>query len=273
LVNGEPASRISALDRGLQYGDGLFETISVASGKPCLWKRHIERLERGCERLGIPFPDRDLLLDEATREIASRDSAVLKITLTRGEGNRGYRPPETPQPNRIINCSLKPEYPRDAESSGVRLRLCSTRLCANQKLAGIKHLNRLEQILARMEWDDAEIVEGLMLDGDDRVIEGTMSNLFLWNNRKLQTPDLTNSGVAGVVRELVMDVASDLSIQVEVKEIRTTDLWHAEGIFITNSLIGIWPVKEIEGRPIPTDTLDAALIERVRQYAFSPDGQ
>lgn len=271
LINGKTDSQLSVMDRGLQYGDGVFETIAVTEGRCCLWGFHIERLIEGCQRLGMPAPDASLLLDEAQRAIASADTGVLKIIITRGSGGRGYRPPDDVSLNRILICSPVPCFPDDAQQQGVAIQTCSTRLGRNASLAGIKHLNRLEQVLASMEWSDPLISEGLMLDESDRVIEGTKSNLFIVKEGVLRTPDLTQCGVSGVMRALVIDIAKSMDISVVVSDITMHDLRMADGLFLTNSLIGIWPVRELDGQVVDIKAVDKQLIEAVMEQGFHHD--
>jgi 4-amino-4-deoxychorismate lyase len=272
LINGEPATQLSVLDRGFQYGDGLFETIAVSDGRPCLWDRHLNRLQLGCQRLAIPFPDPDLLLDEALQACAGEARSVLKIMLTRGEGGRGYRPAAHPEPNRIVYCTPWPEHPPKASEEGIVARICETRLGQDETLAGIKHLNRLPQIMARKEWDDPAITEGLMLDRDGYVIEGTISNLFLVRDGELITPDLSRCGVAGVMRELVLDSAARLGIPSRIRQIHVDELQQAEALFLTNSLIGIWPIRQLGEQNYRIDALDVRLRQEVQQLGFAPQG-
>jgi 4-amino-4-deoxychorismate lyase len=268
LINGESGDTISAFDRGLQYGDGLFETLAVTAGRPCLWQRHWNRLQHGCERLGIPAPDPHRLYQEALREIGEQDRAVLKIILTRGAGGRGYAPPLDPQPLRIVTCSPWPDYPEKAANEGIVARICAARIPRDPTLAGIKHLNRLPQVMARREWDDPAVAEGLMLDSEDRVIEGTMTNLFLFKGAEIWTPDLSRSGVAGIVRGLLLERLRERGTVVRVTDIDQAELWQADGLFLSNSLIGIWPVRELAGHRFRVDLLDPSLVQEIRERAF-----
>lgn len=268
LINGLSGFSIPALDRGLQYGDGLFETIAVAAGEPCLWHRHRQRLERGCRRLKIEIPDGDILLEEVYREIDRRPRGVIKIVLTRGSGGRGYLPPQIQTPTRLVYFSEWPEYPAGLTRSGVRVRLCETRLGQNAALAGLKSLNRLEQILARTEWVDRDISEGLMRDTEGYLVEGTMSNLFVVSEAQLRTPDLGVCGVAGVMREVVMDQAERLGIPLSIEKLTLRDLASANGLFLSNSLIGIWPVREFDGEKYDPETVPSALVDAVMDHGF-----
>jgi 4-amino-4-deoxychorismate lyase len=250
LVNGKPGREIAVFDRGLQYGDGLFETLKVVQGRALFWDRHMARLERGCRRLGLSTLTRDALWQEAEPLVQNLDQGVLKLIITRGESERGYAAPKQAQATRIWQAKAAPAYPSAYAREGVQVRLCKTRLGHNPQLAGIKHLNRLEQVLARAEWDDPEIAEGLMQDGQDNVIEGVMSNLFVVNEGHLLTPDLSQCGVAGVVREWVLEKASQLGIHCRTCPISLATLETAEELFLTNSLVGIWPVRQLTTRTL-----------------------
>ncbi len=257
MINGEITERLPATDRGLHYGDGLFETIAVINGRPRLWSAHMERLQRGCEVLGLPEPDTQQLHAEALSLCGSEAREVLKLVYTRGSGGRGYRPPQEPSPQRIWFRYPWPDY--SALSQGIQLRVCSTPLACNPALAGIKHLNRLEQVLARAEWDDPAIYEGLMCDLDGRVKEGTMSNLFWVADGGLYTPDLSRCGVTGVMRSQVMAVARDLGIKFLTAEIHPEELAQMDEIFITNTLIGLCPVVRFAGREFSPGQLTQGL--------------
>jgi len=255
------------LDRGFQYGDGLFETLQIVDGAVQHWQRHMRRLTRGCERLGIAMPDVATLSSESEQLSAGVSLGTLKITVTRGVGGRGYSVKGNLEATRVLMVFPAEEYPANTFPQshwrqGVTVRLCDMRLGHNVTLAGIKHLNRLEQVLARAEWDDPGIAEGLMLDNNNNVIEGTMSNVFciktvLSHHKKatnnattevegetvLLTPDLSRCGVAGITRERILEAAQQLDIPVRETDLALTDLQQASEIFLSNSLIGIWPVR------------------------------
>ncbi len=268
LINGEPGTSISAFDRGLQYGDGLFETIAVTDAHPCLWERHYQRLQMGGRRLGISIPPAVDLFQEIKQETGSNRRGVIKITVTRGTGARGYWPdPEAPV-TRLVHFSPWPDYPIDANSAGISVRICSTHLGSNHALAGIKHLNRLEQVMARSEWSNAEIAEGLMLNVAGQVIEGTMSNIFMSKDGSMHTPDLSECGVEGVMRCLVLDVAAESGTTVNIRPIALSELMEADALFLTNSLIGIWPVRDIDDTIFNLEMMDQELISEVRSRAY-----
>ena len=243
LINGEPGDSIPIGDRGLHYGDGLFETIAVQNGACEFWDRHMQRLLNGCDRLNIPRPSVAQLASEAAALQRDRPRAgVLKILITRGGGGRGYRPSTPAQPTRVLLTNEWPDYPAAHATQGVKLRLCDQQLSRNARLAGLKHLNRLEQVLASAEWDGSEFAEGLMLDARRQVIEGTFTNLFLVRDESLWTPNLDHCGVAGIMRSVVLDLARELGIPCVEQNISETALYESQEMFLTNSLIGIWPV-------------------------------
>ncbi len=273
LVNGATRSTLSILDRGLNYGDGLFETIAVVDGQPCLWARHMARLRRGCEALALPAPDTGRLLDESMTLIAGRERCVLKIILTRGEGGRGYAPPETAEPRRVLYTADWPPYTAEQRRRGVRLRVCTTRLGGQPALAGLKHLNRLEQVLARSEWRDPSILDGIMLDGAGDLVECTASNLFLLGEAGLETPPLTDCGVAGVMRELVLEIAAGMGLEVRERRVPLAGLARCRALFITNSLAGVLPVRRVDDEQFDLGLFErelGPLVHRVLEQAFEP---
>jgi len=245
LINGQPETNIAVTDRGLQYGDGLFETLAFRNGQLELLQAHLARLIKGCERLKLKFTEVEKLKAELSLvcQQTSEDS-VIKIILTRGSGGRGYKAPIDNEALRIVSCHPMPDYP-DANHTGIKVRLCDQRLGLNPSLAGIKHLNRLEQVLARSEWDDASISEGLMLDSNDKLIEGTMSNVFLVKNNKLLTPTIKHSGISGIMRAEIIKLAVELGIECDETDLGVADLLQAEEVFVSNSVINIWPVTEL----------------------------
>jgi len=246
LINGIATDQLPASDRGLQYGDGLFETIAVIDGQPQLWAAHMARLNRGCEALQLPLPDSALLLKEAQQLCDESTPAVLKVIITRGSGGRGYRFPEPVNATRILSIHPWPDFPCSHYQQGITMTVCDARLGSNPALAGIKHLNRLEQVLARNEWQDSDIHEGVMFDVDGNVVEGTMSNLFMVEGDTLITPSLSKCGINGVMRETVLALAAQLGITTRVEAIPLARLKAASGCFVTNSIIGLWPVRTLD---------------------------
>ncbi|HAI97836.1 MAG: aminodeoxychorismate lyase [Cycloclasticus sp.] len=245
LINGEIGHSINSSDRGFQYGDGLFETILVEANAVCYLTEHLQRLKRGCRVLGFPPIDDQLIEREINQIVANNQNGVIKILLSRGIGERGFQPPKDPEITRVVSFA-----PTDAGVSKslrcVDLFLCHTRLSRQPLLAGIKHLNQLERILARQELANFESAEGLMLDVDDNVIEGTMSNLFIAVNDVLMTPLLDNAGVEGVIRQRLIEQAAKEGIECREVELTLEELQSADEIFMTNSLMPVRSVKQFK---------------------------
>jgi 4-amino-4-deoxychorismate lyase len=266
LVNGREQDCIALDDRGLQFGDGLFETLCVRAGQARYWERHMARLRAGCARLGLPPPDVQHLHFEVGRLIRQQPHGVAKILLTRGGGGRGYSPPVDVEINRIVRYLPCPVFPTE----GLRLARCATTLGRNPLLAGIKHLNRLEQVLASRELAAQGADEGLLADSEGQVIEGTRSNLFLVRQGELLTPDLGQCGVAGVLRAVVLDTCATAGIPCQVRGLSWDDLDTADEVFMTNSLMGIQPVIEWAGKRLPVGDLTRQLQQLVSQ---APEGE
>lgn len=254
-VNGEPASSLPLADRGLQYGDGLFETLAVVDGRVRRLELHLDRLREGCARLCLPMPDDALLREEMRQAAEGVSRAVLKLMLTRGSGGRGYRPPEPATATRLLFRHLWPDYPESWSTYGIELRICTTRLAVGSPLAGLKHLNRLEQVMARSEWSEGA-QEGLMLDAEGRPVAGTMTNLFASPADGLMvTPDLSRSGVAGVTRRHVLARAQAEGLRLEIRDLSLEQLLDCREIFVCNSIAGVWPVVRIAERRYPVGPL------------------
>ena len=243
LINGQQAERISIRDRGFQYGDGCFETIRVLSNKPILWSAHLKRLKYACKTLQLSV-DFELLQSEITQLLQGNKTAdvILKIIVTRGEGGRGYTPPEHANCTRIIQLI---DYVAADTRTGARVVVCQHRLSSNSLLGGIKHLNRLDQVIASAQIP-ADFDEGLCLDEQGSVIEGCRSNLLLAIDNQLVTPDLGKSGVEGIMLNYLIDKFQVLDTRVLRKTISLRELKTASEIFLCNSVFGIWPVAEIE---------------------------
>lgn len=272
LINGIAAEYTSVDDRGLHYGDGLFETIACTGARPLFIEQHLNRMESGARVLDIPFPDRQLIQDDI--DCLLMDSinthSVIKLILTRGRGERGYRYQTGQIPTRICMHSAVPGYVADWQRQGIAVRFCETMASVNPDLAGIKSLNRLENVLASSELDSA-YQEGLMSDIDGNVIEGTMSNVFAVLDDELITPDLSRCGIKGVMREQIIDIAQHNSIRVETGNITRDELKNSQEIFVCNSVIGLCVVKQLEQQTFHTFTmskfLNTALINRIEANA------
>lgn len=243
LVNGESGNLIGMRDRGLLYGDGVFRTLTVRGGRPQHWPLHYRKLQHDCAALGIACPDFALLTSEMARLLPEHPDAVYKIIVTRGMAARGYAPAPDAVPTRIWDVAPLPVYPADWAERGVNLHLCDLWLSEQPRLAGIKHLNRLENVLAAAEFAGSDAAEGLLLDAQRRVIEGTRSNVFAVSAGKLITPDLSRCGVAGVQRERVL--ALDIGLPIEVRDVSLDELLAADEVFLTNSVFGVWSVARL----------------------------
>lgn len=242
LVNGEETDSIPVTDRGLQFGDGVFETIRIHQGKAVWWQQHIDRLLDGCRRLHFSgLPDVMTLQKEVNELLAGCKTGAIKIIITRGNSNGGYAAAEDSIPNRVMVFTPGLRHQSMAEQ-GIVLGVCEQPISGSQSLSGVKHLNRLEQVLARLECQKNNWDEGLMLDDRHRVIEGCMSNLFIWQKDRLFTPLLKHTGIKGICRERIILLAEENGLKVEQCELDLGDLQHSDGLFVSNSLIGIWPV-------------------------------
>ena len=250
LINGDFNQAISPLDRGFAYGDGVFRTMVMRSGLPVNWPLHYQKLVADCAAIGIVCPSAELLMSDflqlfSIEDIDSEKQEVAKIMITRGEGERGYKPPAVTTPTRVIIRSAMPQYVKESYTGGVQLHVCNTRLSSQVKLAGVKHLNRLENILARMEWRDEDIFDGVLLDQQGGVIECTMSNIFARFDKVLVTPDLSECGVAGITRQRICDVSSALNLTAEVAPLSLSRMLQADELIICNSLYGAFQVSKI----------------------------
>jgi len=243
LVDGEISDRISAADRGLQYGDGLFETMAVIGGQPRFWQGHMDRLSTGCEKLGIPLTPQAVLLREVKTVAAGQQKCVVKIILTRGTSGRGYLPRTPDNANRIVSSYSWPQDSGYLVETGIRARICDLRLGIQPALAGLKHLNRLEQVMARSEWDGRSIHEGVLLDCEDHVVSAISSNIFLVHLGRLLTPRLDRCGVRGVMRAAIL---KEFRERCEQRRIKLDMLPEAQEVFVCNSVRGVFPVTRID---------------------------
>ncbi len=245
LVDGEISTFVAASNRGLNYADGLFETLCVHHGIPRRWQAHMDRLGAGCERLGIDMPAQAILLREVQTVSAGLADAVVKIVLSRGGSARGYKAPPDAGCVRIVSAHI---FPRDIDAiaaRGVRARICELRLAIQPALGGIKHLNRLEQVLASSEPSAEGVSEGILLDREDHVISAISANIFLVLDGRFLTPRLDRCGVRGVIRSQLL---AAFSTRCEQRRIQVDLLQEADEVFICNSVRGIVPVTAIDGQ-------------------------
>jgi len=252
ILNGKPladSSGVSVLDRGLHYGDGLFETLACRRGRARFLSLHLERLAYGCQRLQINLGDVATVRGEIEAAVAGTDAALLKLIVTRGESRaRGYGFSGGESATRLLF-----RYPWLGATSSVesaRVRIANLRIGENPALAGMKHLNRLEQVLARAEVPATEADELLLFSTSGRLACGTASNVFLVEGGRLKTPRLDLCGVSGVMRRVVLREATRAGIAAEEVVVSATELANASEVFVTNARIGIWPVCRIGDRSL-----------------------
>lgn len=263
LVDGQRQQLVSLADRGLHFGDGLFETIAIVNGQLVFWDEHMQRLLRGCEHLLLPLPDLPQMFAEATSLASSQARAVLKIIYTAGDNERGYSRPEPLVPRRILIRQAAPAHPASYWRDGVAIGYCAQRLGDAGALTGLKHLNRLEQVLARRELDGRRLVEGLMLDQSGHVIEGVASNLFAVFGDLVVTPPIATAGVRGIMRDHVLGLADSIGYRAEEQPLTPLMLDEADELFLTNSLIGLWPVARLEGCCYQPGAVSQALLQQL----------
>ncbi len=260
-VDGSPADSVPLSDRGLHYGDGIFETLRVVDGEIPLLSHHWHRLTLSCQKLGLPF-DEPVLRQQLIKFIEHRGSGTAKIMITRGSGGRGYNPAGA-KGRSILGWFPEVSLPDDRSRHGLSVTFCDTVLGHSPVLAGMKHLNRLEQVLARAELHNTQYCEGVMRDIDGWVIEGTMSNLFLVESGRIVTPDLSLCGVDGVLRQWLIKNSS-VADTVTIEKITRSRLLTADEVFVGNSVMGVVPVIHCED----VQWLPGPVSRRVQQEVF-----
>ncbi|MBE9560642.1 MAG: aminodeoxychorismate lyase [Proteobacteria bacterium] len=250
LINGIVADYININDRSIHYGDGLFETILCNHNNLYYWQQHFQRLQTSAKQLKIACPPEKVFLDDITKLLTDNDSrsaCAIKIIVSRGTGERGYKFSKNTSANRLVMLSSL-----DAGHSSVLSRkllqgelfICRQQVSINENLAGLKHLNRLENVMARNEWD-AGYIDGLMLNANQHVIEGSMSNLFAIRGSQLFTPDLKLSGVNGIMREMIIGLAAKNDIKTTVTNLTIDEISTMDELFISNSLLGMKAVTKL----------------------------
>ncbi|BBP01116.1 aminodeoxychorismate lyase [Sulfuriferula nivalis] len=247
LVNGDVCTQVAANDRGLSYGDGVFRTMLMQAGKVKNWSLHYAKLVDDCSKLALTCPDNDLFKKDISN-LSSNENGVIKLMVTRGIGMRGYAVQSGMPVTRISMWSAMPQFEDKILHEGIRARWCQLRLSRQPVLAGVKHLNRLENVLARSEWQDADILEGLLMDESGNVICGTMSNVFVIKGRYLYTPDLSGCGIAGVTRARVLAGAESIGLMTKITVLSVADVLAADEVIVTNSVIGIWQIRSLAER-------------------------
>jgi len=256
-----PNGSVDSSDRGLAYGDGLFETMAIRHGDIQRFHFHWDRLRAGCEQLLIPVPDQAELQGRMTPIVRTIEYGSLKLILTRGSGLRGYAPPDTPVPMLILTAA--DNIPKPAES--ISLATLQQRLAENATFAGIKHLCRLEQVMGQMELKKLSADEGLMLNTGGQIIGGTSRNLFAVCEKTVITPELSRSGISGVMRRSVLEACAELGIPFEERAILPAELPIADELFMTNALVGIQSVNRLDGRRMTTGPITRQLCDSLGQ--------
>lgn len=256
LVNGIEQNQIHIENRGLAYGDGLFTTAKIINGKIQYLSSHVQRLVLGCEKLVLFAPNKVELTEQLIQVAKPYKLAVLKVIITASNGGRGYARSIDPKSDIII---MVHDYPKHYEAlaiKGITLGNSKQQIGINPMLSGLKHLNRLEQVLLRQELVNTKEDDLVVTNINDEVIEATSANLFFWLNDKLCTPDVTNSGVNGLMRQTILQQYPDTLI----KKVTLAELANSPAMFICNSVMGIMPVKNYNGQHLsimlPQDVRD-----------------
>ncbi|ASK77663.1 aminodeoxychorismate lyase [Paraphotobacterium marinum] len=239
---------ISINNRGLNFGDGFFTTILVQNNKVCDWSFHCDRIQTASKTLFFPtikLPDLKSAIDSKLNERKSDSKRVVKIIFTRGNSNQGYSFDKAIEPVIFFNEYPWPEKYIKWQRYGVALQVSRFKLGINPSTSGIKHLNRIEQVLIKKEIDDNHWDDALVLDLNNKVIETSSANIFWFKKNKIYTPSIKNSGVNGIMRKKIINYFSKNKINVFEGYYELNDIFTAEEIFISNSLFGIVSVKKI----------------------------
>jgi branched-chain amino acid aminotransferase len=263
----EEKALVSVFDRSFLYGDGLFETLRIYGGQPFRWRQHLERLQRGAAFLKIQLPLSVEELYEKVRELIQVNQmaeSVLRITLSRGVGQRGYLPKGADRPNFVL--SLHPALQIDpASPPRWRLITSSFRVAANDPLAHHKTCNKLHQVMARAEAESLDADEALLLNTDGEVAEASSSNLFWIEGRAIHTPPVVSGILPGVTREAVVEVCQSLGLDCRESRIRTEPLRDAEALFLSMTTLGVVECILLDGVPLKQSSLTGQIREAYRE--------
>ena len=276
LINGIAADFLSIDDRSIHYGDGLFETVLCDDRRIYYWSQHFSRLKESADRLNIDCPDEQTLLDDIRMLLAdTAESCVIKIILSRGSSGRGYLYEKGISANRVVMRSAVDRLHSSLLSKKLLsgdLFLCQQQVSINRNLAGIKHLNRLENVMARNELNiktkgrAQPFADGLMLNDNGHVIEGTMSNLFAVKDGVLLTPDLSVSGICGIMRQRILALAAELHIETIIKDITLDELKNMDELFICNSVIGIKSIDNFESVNLDKPGISSVVFNAILEH-------
>lgn len=266
LLDGEISTLLPTTNRGLNYGDGLFETLVVHNNRPRHWQAHMDRMGAGCERLGLKMPAQSVLLRDVQTVSAGSPYAVVKIILTRNGEARGYMPQVNSDSTRIVSAHPMPQGLEELARKGIDAHVCNLRLAIQPALGGIKHLNRLEQVLASTELHQYDAAEGILLDRENHVICAISANIFLVKEGRLLTPRLDRCGVRGVIRGQIL---AAFRHRCEQRRILLDQFLEADEVFICNSVKGVIPITAIDDQSFEigpvTREVQTWLLEGTRQ--------
>ncbi len=245
LHNGVLTQSVSVLDRSFQYGDGCFTTMYTENGCVQFWERHVKRMHDGLERLKIAQPDWQQVEHWVDQCTLQQGRGGVKLHITRGEGGRGYSSQGFSSPNVTVSQFVYPSAYDALLEHGMELTVCETQLGWSPLLAGLKHNNRLEQVLIKSEIEDKGHLDGIVCDLAGNVIETSFANLFWRKGNAWFTPDLSRCGVAGVIRQLVIENLNFNQFSLTIADFQLDHLLSADEIFITNAILGIAPITKI----------------------------
>lgn len=243
LINGHEQDYLAANDRAIQFGDGCFTTARIVKGEIALLPAHLQRLRKTCETLLIPFTEWSLLENEMKSLAAGHARGVLKVILTRGSGGRGYSASDCQHPTRLLSVSAYPAHYDRWRSEGITLELSPVRLGRNPMLAGLKHLNRLEQVLIRTHLEQSAADEALVVDSEGFITECCAANLLWRQGNDVFTPRLDQAGVNGVMRQFCMQKLAHSGFRVVEVNARIEALDTADEVVACNALMPVVPVR------------------------------
>ncbi len=260
--NGIACAAIDPLDRAFLYGDGLFTSVRVVDGKPCLWSHHLHRLQQGAHRLSLHVDFQKIALD-VLKKTALLENGILKIIVSRGVGERGYLPPD--QPALVYIQLFKQEKSLDERvKSPIESGVLTGQLGqVMPQLAGLKTLNRLEQVILRQELATFGWVEGLVCDVNGLVVEGVYSNCFFQVGGQWWTPPIANAGILGVMRAELIERMHTHGVTLRVETLKRDEIERIEALFFCNALTQIVPVSKFEGR-----NLDVSVVNKLANLLF-----
>jgi len=243
-INGKINNEISIADRAFNYGDGIFTTAKISHGQIEYLAQHIARLSTSCDVFSINFSQKEDLILEITNQAKLYEQGVIKIVITAGQGGRGYSRKGVGKSNIVISIHDVPPHYEGWQEEGINLGIATHQLGLNPMLKGVKHLNRLEQVLIRAELDQQSKDDLVVTNINNQIIEASAANIFWFKDEQLFTPNLDESGVFGIIRQQVIDSTSDINIvKADIKVLE-----EATAIFICNCVMGIIPVKTYKNR-------------------------